>query len=70
VNNLLELKELAENGESAKLEKAQELAKEKNKRIRELIVSLQYNLRYYEERERYKIKANALKAYYNLHYKC
>ncbi|MFX0081613.1 MAG: hypothetical protein ACFE94_07665 [Candidatus Hodarchaeota archaeon] len=63
---MLELKELAENGESARLEKAQELRKDKNKRLRELNLSMQYNSRYYEEGERYKIKADALKAYYNL----
>jgi hypothetical protein len=64
---LLELKELAENRESAWLEKSQELANEKNQnqRLRELSVSMLYNQRYLEEKERYSRNLNALRHTYN-----
>lgn len=53
MEKLLELKELAEKRESARLERTQELANEKiqNRRLRELNVSMLYNPRYIEERE-------------------
>ena len=65
---MLELKELAEKRESARLERTQELANEKiqNRRLRELNVSMLYNPRYYEEREKNKLNLNVLKAYYKL----
>jgi len=67
---MLELKELAENRESVRLERTQELANEKNqnRRLRELNVSMLYNPRYVEERERYLTNLNALRVSYNHRY--
>ena len=68
MGKLLELKELAEERESARLERSQELEKEEkpNQKLRELNVSMLYNPRYYEEREKNKLNLNVLKAYYKL----
>jgi len=70
VEILLELKELAENRESVRLERIQELANEKiqNQRLRELNVSMLYNPRYIEERERYLANLNVLRVSYNHRY--
>jgi len=70
VEKLLELKELAEKRESARLERTQELANEKiqNRRLRELNVSMLYNPRYIEERERYLTNLNVLRVSYNHRY--
>lgn len=67
---MLELKELAEYRESVRLERIQELANEKiqNQRLRELNVSMLYNPRYIEERERYLANLNALRVSYNHRY--
>jgi len=64
---LLELKELAENRESAWLERSQELANEKrqSKRLRELRVSMLYNPRYVEERERILNDLHVLRVSYS-----
>ncbi|MBA7554915.1 hypothetical protein ES705_47554 [subsurface metagenome] len=70
MEKLLELKELAEKRESARLERTQELANEKiqNRRLRELNVSMLYNPRYIEERERYLTNLNVLRVSYNHRY--
>lgn len=67
---LLELKELAEKRESVRLEKTQELVNEKiqNRRLRELNVSMLYNPRYIEERERYITNLNVLRISYSHRY--
>ena len=67
MQKLLELNELAENREYVRLEGTQELANEynQNQRLRDLNVTMQYNLRYLEERERYLTNLNALKEAYN-----
>ncbi len=70
MEKLLELKELAEKRESARLERTQELANEKiqNRRLRELNVSMLYNPRYIEERERYLTNLNVLRVSYSHRY--
>ena len=70
MEKLLELKEVAEKRESARLERTQELANEKNqnRRLRELNMSMQYNPRYVEERERYLTNRNVLRVSYNRRY--
>jgi len=70
VEKLLELKELAEKRESARLERTQELANEKiqNRKLRELNMSMLYNPRYIEERERYLTNLNVLRVSYNHRY--
>lgn len=70
MEKLLELKEVAEKRESARLERTQELANEKNqnRRLRELNMSMQYNPRYVEERERYLTNRNVLRVSYNHRY--
>lgn len=70
MEKLLELKELAEKRESARLERTQELANEKiqNRKLRELNMSMLYNPRYIEERERYLTNLNVLRVSYNHRY--
>ena len=70
MGKLLELKELAEERESARLERSQELEKEEkpNQKLRELNVSMLYNPRYIEERERYLTNVNVLRVSYSHRY--
>lgn len=70
---MLELKELAEKRENARLERAKVENDEKlpelvynNRKLRELRVKQLYNLRYREEKEAYLRNLEAEKAYYNL----
>ncbi|MFW9875808.1 MAG: hypothetical protein ACFFG0_22110 [Candidatus Thorarchaeota archaeon] len=64
---MFELKELEESREYGELGSTQEIANEKNQnqRLRELNVSMLYNLRYHEEKEKYLTNLNALRVYYN-----
>ncbi|MFX1343842.1 MAG: hypothetical protein ACFFAI_01955 [Promethearchaeota archaeon] len=64
---MLELEELAENRESACVGRSQELANKENQnqRLRELRVSMLYNQRYLEERERNLINHHVLRVSYS-----
>ncbi|MFX1376006.1 MAG: hypothetical protein ACFFA0_09360 [Promethearchaeota archaeon] len=63
---MLELKELVEQKEFVPVERIQEIQKgEKlNQKIQELNMRMLFNPRYYEEKEKYLINLNVLKANY------
>jgi hypothetical protein len=69
---MLELKEWAEIRENAGTKRAKEEIRKQpkieynNKKIREIRINVQYNLRYLEEKETYLRNLEANKAYYNL----
>lgn len=67
MKNLLELKEWAETKEFAHVKRIPEIHKGKklNRKMRELHVRMLYNPRYCDEKEKYVINLNALKANYN-----
>jgi hypothetical protein len=67
VKILLELKEWAEEKEFSQVKRIPEIHKGRklNRRMRELHVRMLYNPRYSDEKEKYIIDLNALKAKYN-----
>ena len=67
MKNLLELKEWAELKESVLVKRIQDIhrGEKLNQKMRESKVSMLYNPSYCEEKERYLINLNALKAHYS-----